>query len=161
MDKACNIGELRRGRTFAAQELILNDPQVTAAWPAKALFKERKRLARERRRLFGGTTQSSTRPDTAVAGEACSHPWAAAVWEEGAEYPPGRAETGMVTCKVCRTPTPPQCVGSSGACDDCRLGAMSPEEACMVPGSPVVIVVGRDVESFEGGLSVTGRRALR
>lgn len=117
-----SIHDLRRGRTLAQLEAVLKDPAVTAAFPAATVHAERKRLERERRRLFGtGRPQSGTSPEN--SGEMCSHAWASAVWNEGVQYPPGGEGTRMVRCRRCRIPTPPECVGPDRRCDDCRHDA--------------------------------------
>lgn len=60
-----------------------------------------------------------------------SEPWEVAIWRNR-ETLPG----GMVRCCGCHRMTPPQCVGSSGHCDDCRLSALSLEAMAHIPSSP-------------------------
>lgn len=76
----------------------------------------------------------------------CSHPWAEGCWTwlerrslltgsasgnrktcvANAVYPPtpSAPRWGMVACNCCSRPTPRSCIGSSGACDDCRYAAL-------------------------------------
>jgi hypothetical protein len=123
-----SIREVLGGRTLADQEAALKDPTFTAVWPAATVHAERKRVARERRRLFGtGQQPSATAPEN--RGSTCSHAWADAVWKEAAHYPPGAAATRMVTCRACGVPTPPQAVSSAGECDDCRMAREEAEAA--------------------------------
>ena len=50
---------------------------------------------------------------------------ASAYWLETPVYPPPADTTPMLTCSLCGTPTPPQCVGSTGICLDCHCGLMA------------------------------------
>lgn len=68
-------------------------------------------------------------------GMACSSRWVDANWDEGAAYPPGGDTTLMKTCRGCGRMTPPQCVGSSGHCEDCRYGAMKHVTLDSLPSS--------------------------
>jgi hypothetical protein len=135
--------EIRRHLTLAKVDEILRCPELRKAWPREVVAAERKRLEVERRRLFGGESPGQPGHEaTFVCGTTCSHAWAEAVWHDGTAYPPGKADTKMVTCKACGTPTPPNNVGSSGACDDCRLGSMSDEALERLgPGSPAMILM--------------------
>ena len=58
-------------------------------------------------------------------------------------FPPGGPKTGMQRCRGCGRVTPPQNVGSSGHCDDCRYAGMSDSELARLPKSPGVIDMGR------------------
>jgi hypothetical protein len=62
--------------------------------------------------------------------------WIDAAWERSEELP-----TGWVRCCVCRHEMPPQYIGSSGACYDCRINAMTPEEWSRLPSSPSGIAI--------------------
>ena len=73
--------------------------------------------------------------------ETCSEPWVEARVYRNEPYPPpcdhpNRATfRGMVRCRGCRRWIPPVCVVSSGHCDDCHLGAMSPWALARLPSS--------------------------
>lgn len=51
--------------------------------------------------------------------------------------------SGFVRCKGCGHNNPPQCVGSSGHCDDCRFGAMTAAQIAGLPGSTSSIDIKR------------------
>lgn len=83
-----------------------------------------------------------------IRSKACSEPWvwaqvkfSPAVDEEGdaleiLDYRAGQYPVpGMIQCRGCERWTPPQCIGSSGHCDDCRLGAMSKLQLSRLQGS--------------------------
>lgn len=64
-----------------------------------------------------------------------SRPWFDAKWEDDTPFPPGGDQTLMQCCSACGRYTPPNCIGSSGACDDCRFAGMSPEQIENIPSS--------------------------
>jgi hypothetical protein len=69
-----------------------------------------------------------------------SQPWFDAKWENGEQFPPGGDVTRMERCTCCERYTPPNCIGSSGACDDCRYAAMSKGQLEHLPGSPGSVI---------------------
>lgn len=71
-----------------------------------------------------------------------SEPWVDAVTYRGAACPPPQDHPHgavMRRCTACYRWTPPQCVGSSGACDDCRIAAMSPMQLAGLQRSSDII----------------------
>lgn len=51
-------------------------------------------------------------------------------------YPPGGKASSMRQCRACCRLVPPQCVGSSGHCDECRYERMSHVRLERLQGSP-------------------------
>lgn len=115
--------KLRRKLTGAQWEKMIRE--LRASWDAAAIRAEEKRLEREKRNLRRDVPSS---------------PWFDAKWEEGHPFPPGGDETRMHRCTVCDHFTPPNNLGNSGACDCCRLGAMTPMQLESLPSSPGCVV---------------------
>lgn len=92
-----------------------------------------------------------------------SSTWFDAAWHDRAQFPPPwdhprqrdrRHEppaSAMTICTVCGRDTPPNCIGSSGACDDCRYGAMTGAELAALPPSPGIIDMGRLKKNARAG----------
>ncbi len=85
-----------------------------------------------------------------IARRVPSSSWLDAVWYESAPFPPAwdhpRVDplkeppaTAMKVCRACHRDTPPQCIGSSGHCEDCKYGAMTPAQLAKLPGSSSAI----------------------
>ena len=61
---------------------------------------------------------------------------------------------GMGVCRGGERPTPPQCIGSSGHCDDCRLGAMSRIQLAKLQGSTSTINLAKVKAAIRRGESI-------
>lgn len=101
--------------TPAQRESYLDSAEAVKVVPAEIRALALRELRQRRRRV------EKQAPTTA---------WFDAVWGDVEPMPPG-----FVRCNVCGRHTPPQCVGSSGGCDDCRYSAMSPMEMAHLPSS--------------------------
>lgn len=124
----------RRGKTPGQQEAMLRAAKDGLS--AEVRRAEEKRLRRQKNRLYGYPVAEVNGVAGRKGGMACSHSWADANWHNGTPYPPGGDTTGMICCPSCGAYMPPQNIGSSGHCDDCRLAAMSFEEVSRIPSSP-------------------------
>jgi hypothetical protein len=109
-------------RTSGEWEYFLGTKEAIEALGAAVVHHKRRELAK-RKKVLARRVPSST--------------WLSAAWDEGLQFPPAwdhpRTDelteppaTAMKCCRGCHRETPPQCVGSSGHCEDCRLGQMSP-----------------------------------
>lgn len=97
------------------RQSYLNEPEAYRIVPAEIRSNTLRQLQRLKRRLDK---------------DAPTPAWFDAVWS-GVETMP----EGFIRCNCCHRLTPPQCVGSSGGCDDCRLSGMSPSELAHLPSS--------------------------
>jgi len=113
---------------------MLESPEGMKAIDPELRRHEVKRLRRELRRL------AKLLPSMA---------WVDAAWERGEVTPRviesevvaycqeqgERVPEGWQQCKCCGRGVPPYYLGSSGACTECRIDAMSPAEWSMLPSS--------------------------
>jgi hypothetical protein len=107
-------------RTSGELERFLTTPEAIRALGAAVVHQQRRKLKRDRANL-----------ERIVP----SRPWFDAAWQAGRPFPPGGDLTRMVCCRRCRRYTPPQCVGSSGHCDECRYEGMTPRQLAALPPS--------------------------
>jgi hypothetical protein len=135
-----SLRKMRRRQTRGQQERALHDPEVRAIIGSGVADAALDRLSKEKGRLFGRIAEEA---GGRKGGLACSHAWAEDNWEHGTPYPPGGDLTLMVACAGCGTLTPPNCVGSSGHCDDCRLGKMSRGQLDLLPSSRGIVDMSR------------------
>lgn len=104
-----------------------------------------------------------------LRSKACSEPWVEAqvryipaIDRDGNDFPVAEYRKGvypvrgMIGCRGCERATPPQCIGSSGHCDDCRLGAMSPAQLAKLQGSTSVINMAKVKTAIRRGKTATG-----
>jgi hypothetical protein len=139
---------------MADYEQKLEDPKVIAAWkwPAKQVRREKSRVRREKARLRGKVVEEGG----GLRGGLCpSDPWFEANWFHRAPFPPGGDNSLMRRCKVCGSYVPPQAITSSGACDDCLLSSMSPQQLERLPSSAGVVDMGRLKASRQRGEDYT------
>jgi hypothetical protein len=134
-------------RTSGQEERFLATEEAIKALGAGIVHQKRRELAK-RKKVLARRVPSSA--------------WMDSTWDGGETFPPpydhSRVHplteppaTTMKMCRGCRRETPPQCVGSSGHCDDCRLGAMSAHALSMLPPSPGVIDMGRLKKNARAG----------
>ena len=124
--------KLRRSLSGAQLDQMLNDPAVLEAWGAAAVQDEKRHLKRRKRN---------------VDRDVPSATWGDDVWHRKAAFPPGGDTTLMARCRKCDRYSPPQNIGSSGACDDCRIGAMTPTQLENLPSSPGCVVDFRGIKA--------------
>lgn len=117
--------KLRRKLSGSSLEKLLKDPKVLESWGAANVADEKRRVARARRNVERDTP---------------SIVWFEDVWERKEPFPPGGDVTLMRRCPRCDRYTPPNNFGSSGDCDDCRFGSMSPMQLEALPSSPGCVV---------------------
>lgn len=111
--------------TQAQQWAAIHADGAAKTMPAHVRSEVKRRLERERKHL---------RRDVP------SQPWFDAKWYNGELFPPGGDVTRMERCTCCDRYTPPHNLGSSGACDDCRLAAMTFGQLENLPSSPGCVV---------------------
>jgi hypothetical protein len=143
----------RRTLTPADQEARISGPDAIKEHGADHVHSERRRLKRVRIGLMRIVCSEAWFDANwfgcqMIVGDACKR--------VAAPYPPGGDESLMVCCKRCNRATPPQCVSSSGHCDDCRLCLMSPEQIERLPGSTSSINLARLKSSIRRGEQYRG-----
>jgi hypothetical protein len=129
MDRPRRKSKPRKARlTQGQQERFLESPEGIRALDAEVRRQKRKALARDKKNLRRMVP---------------SAPWFDAKWDHSQPFPPGGDVTLMRCCNVCGRYTPPNCISSSGACEDCKLGAMSPGQLALLQSSASVVDMAR------------------
>ena len=122
-------------RTSGQEERFLATEEAIKALGAAVVHQKRRELAK-RKKVLARRVPSSSWQDAVWDGEAIlpppwDHPRTADLIE-----PPASA---MGCCNVCGRYSPPNYISSSGACEDCKLAAMSPHAISLLPGSSSAI----------------------
>jgi hypothetical protein len=139
-------------RTSGQEERFLSTEEAIKALGAAVVHQKRRELAKRKKALARRVPSSS---------------WMDSAWDSTDQFPPPwdhprirpleePPATAMKTCRLCRRETPPQCVGSSGHCDDCRLASMSAHALSLLPPSPGVIDMARLKKNARAGRDYHG-----
>jgi hypothetical protein len=142
MDRPRRKSKPRKTRlTQGQQERFLESPEGIRALDAEVRRQKRKALARDKKNLRRMVP---------------SAPWFDAKWDHNESFPPGGDRSLMVCCNKCDRLTPPNCISSSGACEDCKLAAMSPGQLALLQSSASVVDMARLKANARAGRQYNG-----
>jgi hypothetical protein len=106
-------------RTSGQEERFLATEEAIKALGAGIVHQKRRELAKRKKVLAGACRRRLDGQHVGRRRDSSRRRTTTRAFTPSTEPP----ATAMKTCRGCRRETPPQCVGSSGHCDDCRSGA--------------------------------------